>query len=75
MIFCLSALLLIWTSIFIAQRVSPKSADRFWIAVAAICLQLGTITTLASVFSELTRTFWLASQAVIFIIVLYFRRH
>jgi len=73
-IFCLSALLLIWTSIFIAQRVSPKSADRFWIAVAAICLQLGTITTLASVFSELTRTFWLASQAVIFIIVLYFRR-
>ena len=72
MIFGLSALLLIWTSSLIARWISPISAERFWICVAAICLQLGAITTLASVFSELNRTFWLVSQILLFAVVIYF---
>jgi hypothetical protein len=74
MIFALSALLLIWTSLLIARSISPAAAERFWIFVAAICLQLGAITTLSSVFSQLNRTFWLASQILLFAVVIYFGR-
>ena len=72
MIFVLSALLLIWTSFRVARSVSPISAERFWIVVAAICLQLGAITTLGSVFSELNGTFWLAAQVLLLGGVIYF---
>jgi hypothetical protein len=73
-IFGLSALLLICTSLLVACWISPKSAERFWIFVATICLQLGAIKALGSVFSELNRTFWITSQVLLFIVVVYFGR-
>jgi hypothetical protein len=65
MSFAISALLLAWSSLRIAHRLSASGADRFWIVLGSLMLQLGGITTLASLVGHLNPLAWLLIQGLI----------
>ncbi len=72
MLFCLSFVLLVWPARRLSERLASTEAEKFWLFVGAIMLQLGTIPSLTSVIHQLRPAGWILTQAVICIIVGYF---
>jgi hypothetical protein len=72
LLFCLSFVLLVWPALRLSERLASTAAERFWLFVGAIMLQLGTIPSLTSAIHQLHPAGWILTQAVICIIVVYF---
>jgi hypothetical protein len=65
MLWFISALLLIWCSCRLGFRLTPHTAERFWIGLAAALLQLGTVAGLTSAVGALRPAGWMAGQVLI----------
>jgi hypothetical protein len=72
LIFCLSLLLLVWAALRLSERLAATPAERFWLFVGAIMLQLGAIAILTSAVHQLRPAGWILVQLVICGIVVYF---
>src|SRR5712692_4010651 len=72
LLFCLSFVLLVWPALRLSERLASTAAERFWLFVGAIMLQLGAITSLTSAIHQLRPAGWILSQVGICIIVVYF---
>lgn len=66
----LSALLLLSSSILVAAHTRKSFLDKFWVFVAAVVLQLGSVTTVTSLIHQLSPLAWLITQALIFVVIL-----
>ncbi|MGM9425901.1 hypothetical protein [Hydrogenophaga sp. MI9] len=64
MLFLLSLLLMVWVSLRWASHLMSSPADRFWVFVAVLMLQVGGITSLTSLVHQLTPTGWLLVQGL-----------
>lgn len=64
MFFLFSLLLMVWVSLRWASHLMGSPADRFWVFVAALMLQVGAITGLTSLVHQLTPAGWLLVQVV-----------
>lgn len=65
MIFSVSLLLLVWSSRRLSCHLASSPADRFWIFIASLMLQLGMITSLTSLVHQLDPGAWLVVQVLI----------
>jgi hypothetical protein len=74
--FACSFVLLGFISIRVALTLGSSAAERFWIAVAAAALQLGTLGTLLSFLGQLTPTGWLIAHGglTVFACLVFHRR-
>ena len=65
MMFAVSALLLFWSAQRITWRLTTEPAERFWIFIACMMLQLGAVATLTSLIHRLHPQAWLLGQILI----------
>lgn len=65
MLFLFSLLLMVWVSLRWASHLMGSPADRFWVFVAVLMLQVGAITGLTSLVHQLTPAGWLLVQALL----------
>ena len=72
MIFSVSLLLLFLSSLRLSSRLTGSRGDGFWIFVASVMLQLGTIASLASLVHQLHPKAWLLVQVLIYAVILRF---
>lgn len=72
MIFCISLLLLVWSSLRLSSRLASSQADRFWIFIASAMLQLGAIPSLTSLFHQMNPVAWVLVQVLICAVTLRF---
>lgn len=71
LVFLLSALLLALVSLAAAGATSDNPREGFWIALAFVAMQLGTITALASLVTQLNSAGWIAHQAALSLAILF----
>ena len=72
MIFSVSILLLVWSSLRVSSRLARSPADGFWIFIASGMLQVGAIASLISLVHQLHPGAWVFLQALICAVTLYF---
>lgn len=60
--FLISLLLMAWSSLRWSTRFAKSEADRFWIFVAVVLLQVGGIASVTSLIRQLTPATWLLVQ-------------
>lgn len=74
MIFFISTFLLVWSSLILSSQFASVIADRFWVFIASVMLQLGLVTSLTSLVHQLNPAGWLFSQLLICALVLFLTR-
>jgi hypothetical protein len=62
LIFLVSLLLLAWCSLRLCSRLASSSADKYWIFIATVMLQIGLIAGVASSVHQLRPTTWVVVQ-------------
>ena len=72
MVFSVSLLLFAWCALRLCSRLSGSPADRFWIFIAALMLQVGAIAGLTSTIHQLHPAGWIGAQLLLCAIVLRF---
>jgi hypothetical protein len=65
LLFCISSLLLVWSSAQLSSRLASSHADGYWIFIASAMLQIGAIASLTSLFNQLHPWAWVLVQALI----------
>lgn len=71
LVFLLSGLLVVLVSLAAAGATSDDPREGFWIALTCAAMQLGTITALASLVTQLNPAGWIALQATISLAILF----
>src|SRR5262245_44823965 len=72
MIFFISLLLVVWSSLRWTSRLASSPADGFWVFVAGVMLQLGAIASLTSSIHQLTPAAWVLVQVLVCAVTLKF---
>jgi hypothetical protein len=70
LIFCVSFLLLGFCSLRICTRLASAPADRYWIFLATVMLQLGTIAGITSSIQQLRPSAWIVVQMLMCAVIL-----
>jgi hypothetical protein len=70
--FVVSFVLLVWCALRVSARAGNSAADRYWIGIATVMLQLGAITSLTSSIHQLRPGAWIAVQIVLCAVTLRF---
>jgi hypothetical protein len=65
LLFGVSFLLLAWCSLRLCSRLASSTADRYWIFIATVMLQLGLIASLTSSVDQLRPAAWVVVQLLI----------
>src|SRR3954447_3695319 len=72
--FLISVVLLLAGCRCVAVRLGRTWAERYWIFLAAVAFQLGTIVLVCSALGQLQPTGWLIVQAILLAVLLGFHR-
>ena len=64
--FAYAALLMVWGSMAIAHYASVDPRERFWVALAAVALNLGLVSVGTSLISQMRPPVWLLAQCLVF---------
>ncbi len=66
-----SGVLMLYIASLIAFVISTDTRERFWVGIVSIALQLGTVSTFASLFTQLTPIGWIVIHSGIFLCILF----
>ena len=64
--FAASTLLLVWAALAIAYYAAVSRGERFWVAVAAVALNIGVVGVSTSLLSQMRPPVWLLAQCLTF---------